>query len=397
MSPDPVILVLEDERAQILALRAQLAGLGRLAEFEDPDRALAFAREQRCDAAIVDVRMPRSSMDGLAFLRALREFDKELAIIIRTGSESDHIADRAIELRAIKRAVKSKTTTAELRSSAQEAISETRARRETERSARQAEATRSQLAQALGAYDLRLAAADLNRGLVHALRNKLTALSALSAVLRGDAAEAGRPEFAEHARRASDLVAGMVDSVNAFLDSPFGERGENGRSSVNECLDTLRQFFRGSERWAAEGKRLTVRDLMTAVLVECRPLELTNGLRHLAEYFLVRTPAGGDVGLAAVIVQSAGALAERLEGAGCVLNRGAFQAGRPYVSFRASGTLPGSGLAAARDAFSAGPEGGRTGNLHVLAGVLGAAQGGALISAGAGGALAVEALLPVAI
>src|SRR5580704_14386525 len=98
MTPDPIILILEDERAQILTLRSQLAGLGKLVEFTDPEPALEFARGCACDAAIVDVRMPRSSMDGLAFVRALREFDRDLSIIIRTASDSDQIADKAIEL-----------------------------------------------------------------------------------------------------------------------------------------------------------------------------------------------------------------------------------------------------------------------------------------------------------
>lgn len=397
MTSDPVILVLEDERAQILTLRSQLAGLGRLAEFSDAKRALEFARGNTCDAAIVDVNMPRSSMDGLAFLRALRTFDRELAIIVRTGSESDHVADGAIELRAIKRAVKSKTSLAELRSSTQEAIRETRERRETSRNARDAEATKTSLAEALGSYDLRLAAADLNRGLVQTLRNQLTALSALSAVLREDAASSGRPEFEMHAERASKLVAGMVDSVNAFLDSPLAERGGVGHAGVNECFETLRQFFRGEERWAAEDKRLTIRDLLGDTRVACAPLKLTNGLRHLAEYFLAHAPKGAEVRLTAAIVHAPAALAERLAGAGCVLNRGALSQEHPHVGFRVSAPLEGVSLDSARDAFSLAPQSGRTGNLNVLSRILVGARGAALLSAGRVSGLTVEALFPVAI
>jgi CheY-like chemotaxis protein len=397
MTSDPVILVLEDERAQILTLRSQLAGLGRLAEFSDAKQALEFARGNACDAAIVDVNMPRSSMDGLAFLRALRTFDRELAIIVRTGSESDHIADGAIELRAIKRAVKSKTSLAELRSSTQEAIRETRERRETSRNARDNEATKTSLAEALGSYDLRLAAADLNRGLVQTLRNQLTALSALSAVLREDAASSGRPEFEMHAGRASKLVAGMVDSVNAFLDSPLAERGGVGHAGVNECLETLRQFFRGEERWAAEDKRLTIRSLLGDTRVVCAPIELTNGLRHLVEYFLARAPKGAEVRLAAAIVHAPAALAERLAGAGCVLNRGALRPEHPHVGFRVSAPIEGVSLDIVRDAFSLVPQSGRTGNLNVLSRILVGVRGVALLSAGRTSGLTVEALFPVAI
>ncbi len=293
MTPDPIILILEDERSQILTLQAQLAGLGKLVEFMTPEPALKYARANRCDAAIVDVRLARSEMDGIAFLRALREFDKDLAIIIRTANDSDQIADRAIELRAIKRAVKSKTTLAELRHSTEQAIRETRERRETTQSAREAGVTKEKLAEALGGYDLRLAAADLHRGLVHQLRNQLTVLSALSSLLNADARRDGHAEFEEHARRSASLVGKMVDSVNAFLDGPFGVGSAAARAPVNLCLGALRQFFVGVERWSADNKTFGLRDLLSDTLVECAPLELLNGLRHLVEFFFLRAAAGG--------------------------------------------------------------------------------------------------------
>lgn len=396
MNPDAVILILEDERAQILALRSQLKGLGRLVEFSEPEPALAYARGHPCDAAIVDVRMPRSAMDGLAFLRALREFDRELAIIIRTASESDQIADRAIELRAIKRAVKSKTTLAELRRSTLEAIQETRQRREVTRNARSAEATRSQLAEALGTYDLRLAAADLHRGLVHGLRNQLTALSALASVLQQDAARAGDAAFQADARRCADLAAGMIDAVNAFLDGPFGDGGAAALASVNASIDALRQFFAGARRWSAEGKRVQLRDLLSDTFVVCSPLELMNGLRHLVEYCLVRAEAGSEIAVAASTALAEG-LAARLDAAACVLNRDAIRRDHPHVAIRVTAPLPDVTVEAVQAAFVSGGENARMGNLAVLSDALTTARGGLILGRGAGGALVLEPLFPIAL
>jgi CheY-like chemotaxis protein len=397
MTSDPVILVLEDERAQILTLRSQLAGLGKLAEFTDPGPALDFARGHACDAAIVDVRMPRATMDGVAFLKALREFDRDLAIIIRTASESDQIADRAIELRAVKRAIKSKTTLAELRSCTQDAIRETRERRAKTRSAREAEATKEKLVEALGAYDLRLAAADVHRGLIHALRDRLTALSALASVLKADAARSGSRAFADHARQSAKIVDGMVDSVNASLDGPFGDGSEASRAAVNVCLAALRQFFEGTQRWSAEGKRLVLRDLMSDTLAEVPPLELVNGLRHLVEFFLLRAPPSSEVSLVAAISHSAAQMGERLQLADCVLNREALCPERPYVVLRVSGAMPAVSADEIRDAFAFGLQSGRTGNLNVLAQALSAARGAALVGRPSVGHLSVEAIVPVAI
>jgi CheY-like chemotaxis protein len=341
--------------------------------------------------------MPRSTMDGLAFLRALRDFDRDLAIIIRTASESDQIADRAIELRAFKRAVKSKTTLAELRSSTQDAIRETRERRETTRNARDTEATKSKLVEALGSYDLRLAAADVHRGLVHSLRDRLTALSALASVLRKDAAASKSRAFADHASRAAELVGGMVDSVNAFLDGPFGDGSEASRAAVNVCLAALRQFFEGAERWSAEGKRLVVRDLMSDALAEVAPLDLVNGLRHLVEFFFLRVPASAEVSLAATIVHSAAQMGGRLQQADCVLNREAIRLEHPYAVLRISGAMPSVSVDEIRDAFGFGVQSGRTGNLNVLSLVLAAVHGAALVSRPSAGHLSIEAIFPLAI
>lgn len=397
MKADPVILLLDDEKAQLLTLRAQLAGMGKLVEFAEPEPALTYARNHPCDAAIVDVRMPRCSMDGVAFLRALREFDRELGVVIRTASDADEIADRAIELRAIKRAVKSKTTLADLRGSVEEAIRETRDRRRTVAAARETEASQQRLVEALGSQDLRLAAADVNRGLVHSLRNRLTALSALAAVLRGDAARSGDPARSEHARLAAQLVADMVDAVNGFLDGPFGDSGGSSRAAVNVCLSALRQFFEGAERWAVEDKHLAVRDLMSDTFVEAAPLELVNGLRHLAEWFLVRAAPGSQVTLTSAMVHSAAQMTERLSDAGCVLNRAAVRPDRPYVLIKASASLPGTTTEAVREAFTYGFQDGRIGNLSVLGRLLAGAGGAVLARSASSGTLSVEAALPVSL
>ncbi|MGH7995947.1 MAG: response regulator [Opitutaceae bacterium] len=397
MNSDAIILILEDERAQILALRSQLKGIGRLVEFTEPEPALEYARAHACDAAIVDVRMPRAKMDGLAFLRSLREFDRDLAIIIRTASESDRIADKAIELRAVKRAVKSKTTLAELRRSTQEAVQETRQRREVARNARTTQETKSQLAEALGTYDLRLTAADLHRGLIHGLRNQLTALSALASVLQQDAAKGGQPAFVEDAGKCAELASRMVDSVNAFLDGPFGDASAASHASVNACIGALRQFFKGAARWGAEGKRVVLRDLLSDTFVACAPLELMNGLRHLIEHALLQAEAGTEVSLTALTLLAPADRAERLAAAACVLNREVIRQDHPQIALRVSAALPHVTVEAVQKAFAEGDHNARTGNLAVLSRVLTEVRGGLLIGRSASGTLAMEPWFPIAV
>lgn len=397
MNTHPVILVLDDERAQLLSLRAQLKGLGTLVEFTDPTPALEFARGHPCDAAIVDIGMPQASMDGLQFLRSMREFDRELAIIIRTGNDSDQIADGAIELRAIKRAVKSKTTLAELRRSTQEAIAETRERRAMVRNAAAAAFTRGQLVEALGTYDLRQAAADLQRGLIEHLRGQLTSLSALAAVLQADAAASRTAAHVQHAAQSAALIAEMIGTLNAHLDGPFGDRRGTRNAGVNDCLRAVQQFFRGSERWATESKQVRVRDLISDSLVESEPLELLNGLRHLLEYLLQQSPPGTEVTLAAMLLLPPDVLGQRVPEAGIVLNAEKFAGDRPSVAFRASACIPELTLSQLREGFAAASANPRIGNLHVLSRTVTESRGAVVLGKSAGGVVTVEALLPVAI
>ena len=397
MNADASILILEDERSQILALRSQLKGLGRLVEFTDPAEALAESRLHPCDAAIIDIGLPRSAMDGLAFLRALREFDRDLAIIIRTGSDSDEIADGAIELRAIKRAIKSKTTLAELRQSTREAIEETRQRREMRRSAEAAEATKVRLTEALGTFDLRLTAAELHRGLVHGLRDQLTALSSVSSLLQADAAQIGQATIAEHSRRCSDLAGSMIDSVNRLLSGSFGEGTAASDASVNECLAALGLVFGSGGAWAAQGKRVMLRDLLSDTRVACGPMELTNGLKHLVEFGLSRVQRGDHVSLTAAVILTTAQLAARLDSADRVLNRQSIRRDHPYVSLRFSAPLAAVTVDQVLTEIEVGGGNPQTGNLAVLAKVLTDIHGGLLLERGASGLLNIEALFPVAI
>ena len=224
---DPVILILEDERAQILALAGAARRAWQLVEFIDPERRSTYARRHACDAAIVDVRMPPTPpwTGSRSCARCASSTATWRSSSARPASPTE-IADEAIELRAIKRAVKSKTTLAELRRSTQEAIPETRERREMRRNAQAAEATKAKLAEALGTYDLRLAAADLHRGLIYGLRNQLTALVRPRLVLQADAAER-RSRLRGARPLPRELAARMINRSTPSSTARSATRGAN--------------------------------------------------------------------------------------------------------------------------------------------------------------------------
>ena len=128
-------------------------------------------------------------------------------------------------------------------------------------------------------------------------------------------------------------------------------------------------------------------------------LDLVNGLRHLAEYFLLRIPAGGEVGLTASIVREFGVpdggpprpVGVRPQPRGR-------RKERPYAVFGGSrAASPRPRWTRSRCVVSFGLQGGRIGNLNVLGEVLSSARGAAFINRAASGGTTVEAAFPVSL
>lgn len=73
MNAQATIVVLEDERPQLMLLQAALQGAGEIAAFSDPVAALDFLKNQPVDAALIDIGLgAHATMDGLEFIRAVR-------------------------------------------------------------------------------------------------------------------------------------------------------------------------------------------------------------------------------------------------------------------------------------------------------------------------------------
>jgi two-component system response regulator HydG len=84
MAADPVVLVVDDEKAHRLMLKAHLGDAGyQVAEAADGEAALETAREQPVDLVLLDVVMPR--LDGMQALPRLLELMPETPVIMMTA------------------------------------------------------------------------------------------------------------------------------------------------------------------------------------------------------------------------------------------------------------------------------------------------------------------------
>ncbi|MBI3079293.1 MAG: sigma-54-dependent Fis family transcriptional regulator [Deltaproteobacteria bacterium] len=99
MSAGDRILIVDDEEDILYVLGGHLTRAGyTVTTARDGEEALGRFRETRHDLVIADVRMPK--LDGLGLLRALRQIDPEVGVIMITGHGSIDTAVEAMKVGA---------------------------------------------------------------------------------------------------------------------------------------------------------------------------------------------------------------------------------------------------------------------------------------------------------
>jgi CheY-like chemotaxis protein len=371
MTSRPVIVLLDDERPQLLAMRAALQGLGDVHDFSEPERALEFVRHHAVDVAIVDIHMPENHTDGIDFIRAVREFDRDLCVVVRTGDDSTDLADDAIEVRAYRRIIKGRASIGDLRALTTEAVTETRHRRHVTRDAHGAKEARSQMVSTLGSVDDELSVAEGCKAMLQSMRNGLTAISGFAEIM-WEAAERGGNAFLKvQAGNNRALVSRMLLDVHTFLDGPFAESMRATQThrvgTANAVLESVRQRFTASGHWLAQQRSFKVIGLSQDMFVSAAPLKLVTALRHLIEFCLQRSPPRTEVRLTGHCVEHALAAAGGGTNPNLIFNEQALHASTAFVVFRVRADLTGHSLESIRQAIESHPDDPRTGNLQMLA------------------------------
>lgn len=95
------VLLVDDEEELLDVLGRGLRARGHEVEaVDDPRAALALIEKKEFDVVVSDISMP--GMDGIMLLRAVRERNLDLPVVLMTGSPSIETAVRAVELGALR-------------------------------------------------------------------------------------------------------------------------------------------------------------------------------------------------------------------------------------------------------------------------------------------------------
>jgi DNA-binding NtrC family response regulator len=98
MGVRPTVLIVDDESGPREALKMILSPFYHVEEAEGGLQALQVLRKQRVDLVTLDLKMP--GMDGLAVLKAIKEYDRHIEVLIITGHGTEKIAVDLVRLGA---------------------------------------------------------------------------------------------------------------------------------------------------------------------------------------------------------------------------------------------------------------------------------------------------------
>lgn len=255
------------------------------------------------------------------------------------------------------------------------AIQETRKRRAMSRDAGSVAGMSRQLEKTLGSIEDELSVAEGYRGLLHSMRNQLTAAAGYAETWTVLCAELENDTLTEHAAKNKRVIAKMRADMNAFLDGPFAEmqtpRIGCTQADVNATLEALRKRFMAATIWSTEGKSVEITGLTQALLVVAHPVRLLTALRHATEFCLTLAPASTCVTLKARGNSSVERFIDELDGPNLVFNRPAREHPAGYVGFALNAGTINQSLEEIRHRFHCYPPDPRTGNLHMLSLALG--------------------------
>jgi hypothetical protein len=247
-----------------------------------------------------------------------------------------------------------------------------------------------------------ITAADACRGVIHSLRNHLTAVSGMADLFYELASSAGATTeqgrfLQESARKNRAVVGRMLIELEPFLDGPFSYtpgRRPAGEVSVNDLLATMEHLFSASASWAAAGRSTTIAKLADDIALSIPPALLLNALRHFIEF--CQPSCGGVVHLSTSVRTYRPWATEGFTTPMCAINRGGLVECYQYAIFavqcRPGKLTPGD----IRDGCEKTPTNPKVGNLMVLSQTLLAEHGAAFFRTGADGRGVFEVLFPVA-
>lgn len=316
----PRVFAVDDDLAQRHVLNAILHGEAVVDFFSEPHAALASLQPGIYDAAIVDVHLRRSPLDGFDVARRIRAIDPFLSIVIYTGDDSPAVLEESLDVRAIRRVLKASSKSA-LVSAIKECAEETRAARVRQYEAALGRETQRHLKEEAKSAEFSRTTADFHRAMFSTLANDLTGLGVAIAAARKlaeqipatDTKQAERENVVHairHALVGADSALARLNGayrrINLFSD---GLLGQENRAQVNDAVEAACNILKLDPRLA--GRKIQFHPSDMEPMLPTSQLALLSGLRGTA-HFLLDTCDGNVTGFSMGVARVDGPTAMRM-------------------------------------------------------------------------------------
>jgi DNA-binding NarL/FixJ family response regulator len=278
----PRILLVDDEPGVHRAVALRLRSSAEVVSADTPEGALALARSEPFDLALVDVNLGEG-VRGTRLIPLLRELDADLAAIVFTGNSGYAAVRESLEAHSFDFISKSPEDDGKFLAKIREGVAQTRLQRSRTRSGMSAPVLEAALAEAVVARELEAAARDIQRTWMEESLDSFSAVlgraELLNEMLRG---KAGQPMKLPAAAVSNEVVAGMLDYVERLREN-YAEPGF-GPASINTLLTQAERILEDaadrSHRCRIERSRLRpdwrfggdARPLLRAVVILLRIL-----------------------------------------------------------------------------------------------------------------------------
>jgi signal transduction histidine kinase len=277
----PSVLVIDDERGPRESLRILLKPEYRVLCADSVDAGLALLQEHHPDTVVMDIRMPGKS--GIEGLRAIREMDRLVSVIMFTGFGALETAQEAIRLGA-NEYLKKPFDAFEIRGVIQRHVKRTQQKRRQQ----EAEGNLMELNRTLHEeLERRKHLASLGQKsaeLVHDLRNPLAVVlgyvELLSEKLRNPEVDSAgqEPDASTYLQHIERSVLRCRDLSEMWLDI---SRGRLRRTRVN-MRDLLRSMVKECELLADRKKaKLSVESCDPGLMLEVDEVQLRRAIQNL--------------------------------------------------------------------------------------------------------------------
>jgi signal transduction histidine kinase len=275
------ILVIDDDRGPRESLRILLKTEYRVLCADSVDIGIGMLREQQPDVVVMDIRMPGKS--GIEGLRAIREIDRQVAVVMFTGFGALETAQEAIRLGA-NDYIKKPFDAFEMRDVIRRHVLRVQVERRHHLAEDELTIMNERLREELARKEHLAALGQKSAELVHDLRNPLGAVlgyvDLLSSELRGS-----RERLGEHWTDTSEYLAIIEKSVLRCKDlSDMWLDASRGRTNLVpvRLADLIGDVIRDVEHVAApRGIRVTAEIQTPDTKTEADRLQLSRAVQNL--------------------------------------------------------------------------------------------------------------------